>query len=710
MRWLGPIALAVALAGCGASDGTTLRMADAAADRNSGSSDTRTMDAGAPVDVRPDSSVDVQPSADAPLPREDGATSPDAFDGCSIQIIPESPSTSLTGLIPGRQLNVRGVINWGAATHFEPSWQWTVRDLTDGQVIPVETPTLYVGSSIVSFTLPRASQGYDIMVSIGPACTGGERAWTAKTNQSSQSFYVRAIPPAASLANENCGRDDATRWCPSQDAVYNARVAPIQAGDAPTTDFNLPLARGTKVSINPVDVIQDIMRIAVPAHVFIEERNATWQLQGESGIDYQPFQATLNMGSTYDILIEPELDGTGRQRPPLALLDQNPTKISPDSFVLPAGVGVYGRISAGNPDTPVPSARVWLRTENNPNTSIEQLSTADWSDDYGLYGVRAGKGAVYSLFIVPPTGSPLPTVKVPDAIDLRQAADDASLTKIDFRWQALDSTDLTVTVLGLDGKNLADATVRLASVDDAWPSAGVLTVGASTLPGAGSVRREGKTDAKGVTFAKLPKGDYRLTALPPDAMTDAAVTTTTLTLGSAGKTASSKLSLAKKVRLSGKLTLPTNEAAVGTRVVAVDQGDDVVMEATATVVDAAGKYELLLAPGRIYNIFAEPPAGQKLPQRVPLMVKQASQTDMPTLGPLQLPSGIALSGLVAFHAKAVPGAVVQAFCYETSSEGHSPACINAKNVTPQVPLPLAETTAGTDGRYVLYLPEPGTGN
>jgi hypothetical protein len=686
----------------------------AAADGSTWFPDAHPTDTALPsTDARADATTDAPIQMPDAAAKEDGSVR-DAFADCRIRISAASPSTSLTGLAAPGHLTVKGVINWGSTTPFEPStWQWTVRDLA-GQLIPTSTPTLYVGSSVVSFELPRAG-GYDIEVSIGPSCSGWTRAWTVRAGQSSQSFFIRAMPPAAPLASEICGRDDDTRWCPSQDAVYGAEVRLIQTGDAPTADFLL--ARGTKVMIDPVDVIRDVMRIRVPAHISIEEHSATWRIQGQSGVNYQPFQATLKSGRSYDILIEPKWDGTGRQKPPIALLRQEPQEISPDSFVLLPGVGVNGQLSVGGAATPVPGARVWLRTENNTNTRIEQLSTAEWSDDYGLYGVRASKGALYSLFIAPPTGSPLPSVKVPNAIDLRQAADDTSITKIDFNWQAVATTNLTVTVLGLDGKDMADATVRIASLDDAWPNAGVLTIGTTTLPASGSVRREGKTGAKGVTFSKLPKGDYRITAVPPISMAAAAITTTKLALASAGETSSNSVRLVPKVRLSGQLTFPTKEAAVGTRVVAVDQGEDVVMEATSTTVDSSGNYELLLAPGRIYNIFAEPPPGKKLPMRVPLMVKQASQTDMPSLGSRRLPSGIAVSGQVAHRGiaatggpQAVPGAVVQAFCYDTSSEGHSPACIYAQKVTPQVPLPLAEATTGSDGKYVLYLPEPGTGD
>jgi hypothetical protein len=638
-----------------------------------------------------------------------GSPPPDAYVGCSVNIIPWS-SASLLNLPSGSTstLAVEGTIAWGSSTPTEPTWQWTVKGPDGTPLALTSVSTTDKNASIVQFPL-LVPGSYDISASATSACKGHASATAVKPQDvSPQTFFIRVLPPPAASAGsgQTCDSGPA-RWCPSEDAVpYEDTNFVLQPGQPRQGDVQF--LRGYAVSIDPVQIAQPdptaFPAVAVPSYVRVSPQGSTWTFDGASTSD-QPLRALLDPLHTYDILVIPQTELSTKVFPPFLVASKLAQEFRPDDFDVAEGVTIQGTLRG--PDGPAAGARLLLRADATDPVTLPLPSTVGSADASGAYSLRASAGTLFSAVVVPPSDTSLPQVTIADCIDLQAIANGASLDPVDFAWNTISTTTITLRVLMSDNTTPAAGTaVRLQSQDGALPSPGVLTVAGGAWPGAasGSVRQEGTTDANGsIVFANLPKVAYDLTFTPPSTLAGAAITSQSIDLGKATSSSTRTLSLGNKVKLSGRL-LPA-DAANGAQLVATDTGTSVLVSIISTTVASDGSYAFLADPGRTYRVSVEPAAGKNLPTRIPLFSVTTTDQDAP-LGDRTLPAGLKVSGIVSFNGIPVAGAIVQAYCEQSTI----PGCVDPNNLNVTLPPPLVEfATLPADGSYSFYLLDPATG-
>jgi hypothetical protein len=357
---------------------------------------------------------------------------------------------------------------------------------------------------------------------------------------------------------------------------------------------------------------------------------------------------------------------------------------------LDPGAAVSGRLSAVRGS--VEGARVLLRASALPST----FGTAD---GMGAFALRARPG-LHTLIVLPPPGSSLPEARVDDAIEIADPA--PATTRIDFRWQTVPAVNLTIAVLTADGTAPArPVRVRLETTAAGIPDAATLSVDGVATDIAGVLRIETVTAGNVASFADLPRASYRA-ILFPSADDGSAITVATVDL--AGKDSGmAMVRLARRVKVSGRLVNGKLDRT-GVRLVAFDTAADLAVAAPAALLDASGRYELMLDPGRSYRLFVDPDPVRALP-RSPLGGVTATGKDM-ILDDRLLPSGVVWTGQVSYGGnQAQAGAVLQAFCI-----GEAPDCVDPGSIVPATARPVAETVSDGDGRFRLILPDPGTSN
>ena len=609
---------------------------------------------------------------------------------------------SLLNLVSGDSatLTVKGTIVWGSSPPTQPNWQWTVKG-PDGT--PLTTTPTGSDPTTQSIQFPLLTPGnYDISVSVTPACQGRAAATAVKPQDRSQVFLLRVLPPSVSTGSGQTCTTDNSRWCPTEDAVpYEDASFMLQAGQ-PRQD-TVQLLHGYVVSIDPMTVPQGgLPAVAVPSFVRVSPHGSTWTIDGASTID-QSMRALLHPALTYDVLVVPQA-GTPLQLPPFLVAPKLAQGFRASDFDVAAGVTLTG--SLRGPNGPALGARMLLHADANPPVTLPLPSTVGIADATGAYSLRASTGTLFSAVVVPPSGTSLPQVTVPNAIDLRGSANGGSLAGVNFTWATLSTTTLTLQVFLSDGSTSAGSgvTVRLQSQDGALPDAGTLTVaGVSSGAISGSVRQDGTTDANGsVVFSNVPKIAYVATLVPPSGLANAGITTANIALAGTAASTARSVSLGQKVRLSGRL-LPA-DAANGARLVATDTGTDVVSSIISTLVASDGSYQFLADPGRTYRFSVEPVAGKNLPTRIAIYGVTTTNQDT-QLADRTLPSGLRVSGVVSFGGQPVSGAMVQAYCEQAGIAG----CVDPNNPYAALPLPLIEFATLPDGSYSFYLLDPATG-
>jgi hypothetical protein len=626
---------------------------------------------------------------------------------CTVIIVPLSAS-SLLNLVPGdtATLAVEGTIAWGSTTPTTPSWQWMVKG-PDGTPLTITTlPTTDTTKSDTQFPL-LVPGNYDISVSATPACKGSVSATAVKPqDRSPQPFFIRILPPSAASAGsgQTCNNGSA-RWCPSEDAVpYEDTNFMLQPGQPRQGDAQL--LRGYAVSIDPVQVAQPdptaFPPVAIPSIIRASPQGSTWTFDGASTSD-QPLRALLHPLLRYDVLVVPQASGSAQVFPPFLVASKLAQEFRPDDFDVTVGVTVQGTLHV--PSGPVAGARLLLRADANAPVTLPLPSTTGIADATGAYSLQASTGAQFSAVVMPPSGSSWPQISIADCIDLQTIANGTSLASVDFTWNAISTTTITIRVHMSDNTTPAPGTsVRLQSQDGAFPDAGVLTVaGVSAGPVSASLRKDGTTDANGsFVFSNVPKIAYRLTAVPPSTLAGAAITTASIDLTGAAASGTRDVSLGRKVTLSGHL-LPA-DAANGARLVATDTGTDVLATTISTSVASDGSYQFLADPFRNYRFSVEPAAGKNLPTRIPIYGVTTTDQDTP-LADRTLPSGLKVSGVVSFAGVPVVGAIVQAYCEQPAIAG----CMDPNNPGATLPQPLVEFATLPGGSYSFYLPDPATG-
>ena len=640
-------------------------------------------------------------SPDAGVPH-DGSTAsapPDAFASCTVNI----SAPSLLNLVSGDSatLTVKGTIAWGSSAPTQPNWQWTVTG-PDGTPLAT-TPIGTSDSTTASVQFPLLTPGnYDVSVSATPACKGQASATAVKPQDRSQAFFLRVLPPSVSTGSgQTCPTDD-SRWCPTEDAVpYEDASFMLQAGQ--TRQDTVQLLHGYVVSIDPMAVPQaGLPAVAVPSFVRVSPHGSTWTIDGASTSD-QAMSALLHPALTYDVLVVPQA-GTAPQLPPFLVAPKLAQGFRPSDFDVAAGVTLTGTLRG--PSGPAAGARILLHADANPPVTLPLPSTVGVATAMGAYSLSASAGTLFSAVVVPPSGTAWPQVTIANGIDLRGSANGASLAGVNFTWNAISTTTLTLRVFLSDGSTSAGSgvTVRLQSQDGAFPNAGSLVVaGVSTNATSGTLRQDGATDASGsVVFSNIPKIGYTATLVPPSGLAGAAITTTTISLSGATATTARSVNHARKVQLSGRV-MPA-AAANGAQLVVTDTGTDVLGSVISTLVASDGSYQFLADPGRTYSFLVQPVAGKNLPTRIPIYGVTTTTQDT-QLADRTLPSGLMVSGVVNFSGQPVSGAMVQAYCEQSGVLG----CVDPNNPYAALPLPLIEFATLPDGSYSFYLLDPATG-
>ena len=640
-------------------------------------------------------------------PAFDGSTAPhDVYVACTVNITPWS-SSSLLNLPSGASaaLAVEGTIAWGSSTPTQPTWQWTVKgpDSTPLALTPITTT--YKNTAIVQFPL-LIPGNYDISVSATPACKGHASATAVKPQDvSQQPYFIRVLPPpAASAGSGQICDNGAARWCPSQDAVpYENTNFVLQPGQPRQGDIQF--LRGYAVSIDPVQAAQPTAfpSVAIPSYVRVSPHRSTWTFDGASSSE-QPLRALLDPLLTYDVLVVPQTDTSTQVFPPFLVASKVAQEFRPADFDVAGGVTIRGTLRG--PGGPAVGARLLLRADATDSVTLPLPSTVGGAGATGAYSLSVSVGTLFSAVVVPPSGTSLPQVTIADCIDLQAIANGTSLNPVDFTWNTISTTTMTLRVLLSDNSTPAASTaVRLQSQDGALPDPGVLTVAGADWTGAasGSVRQEGTTDTNGsIVFANLPKVVYDLTFTPPSSLAGAALTSRSIDLGTATASISRTVSLGQKVKLSGRL-LPA-DSIDGAKLVATDTGTDVLASTISTPVASDGSYVFYADPGRTYRLSVEPAAGKNLPTRIPLYGVTTTDQDA-QLADRTLPSGLRVSGIVSFSGNPVGGAIVQAYCEQSTITG----CVDPNSFSATLPPPLVEFATLPDGSYSFYLLDPATG-
>jgi hypothetical protein len=619
---------------------------------------TGTQDAsgGGPGDALADGAA----SADGGVPVSDARGAGDAAPepACVVTITPLSPP-QLLGLAngPTKRLRVRGELH-GSALPANPVWTWSV---TYQSTTIASTPDP-MNPAIIQFPLLHEGT-YFIRAQVLPTCSAEVVATAVPASTRSSTFRIRLVPPRPSMV-------------PPQEVTIG-----LSAGSNAQRDLDL---RGFPlVYIDPQTVDGSA---TVPSYIRVTSSAPLFQAEGSNDRDRLPLQLDPAL-SPYSILVVPAGDFA-----PAVYTANSPASIVTDlKFALDRGAPVSGVVKSS--DGPVQNARVLLRAGALP-------SSIGRADSTGRFGLRARAG-VFTVSILPPIGTPLPNVRVADAITLAEPLP-ASLTA-DFQWAALDVTRLELTVRdaggGIPGKPVV---VRLTSHPDDLRNVGTLTVGPRQLPGAGSVERQASTDSAGlVSFANLPKARYRATLVPPADLPDAAATNVNFDISTGAATTRTSLDLARKVKITGRL-FPATLAASST-VMAFDAAPDRAGSCVPGTVGEDGRFTLTCDPGRTYRLYAEPDATRALP-RAPLGAVTAAGVDA-SMEDRTLPSGASLAGVVRMSGIPVERVVIQVYCV-----GELPDCLEYNGNRAQTIRPIAEATSGPGGTYRLVLPDPATGD
>jgi hypothetical protein len=648
-----------------------------------------------------DTAVDRLPKIDVSLPQDSAWWVQDTNDQCHVKITPISPS-SLLGLTPGpnQTLQVRGDIILGSQAPFNPLWNWQVIR-SDGVVI---TPTLIEQDpSIVHFPISIPAR-YDILVSIGNGCSGSTHALAPNPQSQFTMYRIRVLPPGtlASTTSDSpmagqCKNKQGGK-CP---VPYETDLR-IEAGSTQITR-DVALEIGVPVTIDPYNPAALPLPIAVPSYIRIMSPLSTWVVHGHSS-NQGPFYTLLDGLISYQVLVVPDAYAFGITLPPYLIQNLNPndTQVTAEYIAtvanplsLEQGITITGRITANN--LPVEGASINLQSE-------VLFSTGGVADDQGIYSLRVNPGGVFAVHVAPPEGSPLPTATISQGIVLSDT--ETSVPPIDFDWTPGETTDLHLSLKWMqEPAVLPPITVYLESEPTSLKDVGTLTVtGVFPATLVGKIKRSATTTAPAqVTFSTLPRAKYKVTAIPSSAVGDVAMTTAIIDLTQSAERSNVSLLLKRKVWVSGRLrALPplTEEAAIGTVILANDLGSGFFAPTISTTLTNTGEYALLTDPARTYQLRAQPPAEKGFPENV-LLTGFYSGEFGTQIDDQLLPRGVAVQGTVTFASSTIEGAIVQVFCV-----GQLPDCIESTDRSRGAPPVLAQAVTDTEGNYRLWLADP----
>lgn len=333
------------------------------------------------------------------------------------------------------------------------------------------------------------------------------------------------------------------------------------------------------------------------------------------------------------------------------------------SFVVGAGVPVTGVVQAGS--DPIAGAGVVLRAELLPSG----LGTSAADGSFTLQAEPSPPTPPYQLAV---SSDGWPTLTLPlDANTLPAAGLDFAIVYTVAR------VAVTGSVRGSGGAAVAGARVTIESAD-AIAGAATVTYGGMPHAASGRISRVVTSDATGALPAlQLPAGSYVVTVEPPAGATDGLTTFTTTAPGTWS------LALAPTITLGGMVKNSLGMGVDGARVTATALSG--LGAAPATVTANGGHYSLQVGSGTASNVRVEPTAGVKLSDATVWVAAGATTADV-TLGP-----GLQISGLVVGPNSApLPSVLIEALCGSCAS-----------------PMVLKTTVSDANGRYMIYVPDPG---
>jgi hypothetical protein len=568
-----------------------------------------------------------------------------------VEILPDNPPRLELLSGPDSRLRVRAEVS-GPSAPASPSWKWQV---LFERVSRVDVAAVAGRTDVVEFPV-RSPGAYFIKAEAATDCATEVTASAQSASDRVSSFWVRVTPPRAS-------------GLPPQDTI-------IYAGGRGAPAKDIVLERGQLVRIDPHDrndvAISSFIRISSPA--------STVLFEGHNKDTNMGFQPALLPLLAYDVLVVP--DGPIA---PILLTGRKPSELVAPLFLLDPGVSVSGDVRAGaGAGTPVAGVRVLMRSGRLP-------STIGTSDGDGRFALRARPGQ-WSAVVLPPAGSALPEAQTSGAIALPDQP--ASLR---FQWKVLPTARLDIAVTEPGGQPASrPVRVRIESEPGALPDVGTFQFESTTLGATGYLRLDVDAAANGVaTFTGVPIGRYHVYAVPPLESTDVAVTEGRVEVGTAEP---QRIALARPVRISGRV-LPVNLSA-GLRIIALDTDSGSPGESASAILDAEGRYDLRLAPGRSFRLQIEPAPERNLPRLFLGAVTANADTVLPDVTGT---AGITFVGSVTVERTLVPGAVVQVYC-----TGLPPDCVDPDAPDTDAARPVSETVTTQDGRFQVHLPDPAT--
>jgi hypothetical protein len=611
--------------------------------------------------VTPDASAN-QDAPGAPVP------------SCRLTLVPLSPQR-LDNLPAGEGFKLRveaRVMVTGLTLPAKPTWRWQV--MHAGREVPT---VVHDGDPAVREFATDLAGRYDILAEIlettNPPCRSSAVAVAVALNQRVAEFRIRATPPAVhGLAARE------------QDVVVTAGTARINT---------IELGRGRSIEVAARDESGIALRsyyVRVTAHTSTD-RFESYIVSSRA----ETFQARVDssglLDERYDVMIVPD-SPVGNVLPPAQLFTALTASWFPTAnFTLDGGVAIGGSTLVG--DAPVVGARVRLSAGLLP-------STVGVTDAQGSFALRARSGQ-FEVRVVPPADSGLPDALLPESSGI---AVTNTPQQVSLRYTLLPTAQLDLRVLTPEGTVPGKPVeVILETIEDALPDVGTFTLASgATTTAIGSVRSIRSSSAGAIRWNKLPRARYRATVVPPEDLPgSAAITVVEFPLEA--EVVTQTVTLARRSRILGRLVPP--EASRDLTVRGLDMGEDGVRRAVTAAVDADGRYQLPVDPGRVYRLFVEPAPGRKIP-RIPLVPVRARVTDV--TDEQRLPAGLPVSGRVldtttgVADVQGLAGVVIQIFCL-----GSAPDCIDRSSPDISNTPPIDETVSGADGSYLLHVPDPG---
>jgi hypothetical protein len=598
----------------------------------------------------------------------------DVLPACAAQIVPVAPTAAWLGrLVAGANTKVvvraevvSGAMPAGASWSWQATWEGSPLSLAAvGQSDP----------AAVAFAI--ANPGHYTFSAMAGAC--------------------HATVSGYAVAADVCGP------CDSSVIIRAAAPAtadiPLQGGPISVQEDNVVLSHGVRVLVAP-----SVGSNLISAYVRINDLMGGLVVDGLADPRAGGFGARLLAVDNnkavlrYDVLVVP-VDGSDGQTlgatAPQLYQSLDPSGIN-GPFPLAGGVTVTGTtLSAAGQR--LSDVRVML-TNQDPASAKQRpdllFSSVGSSDAQGQYILHVQEGTYWALFS-PPLGMGLAEAVSTSAITI---AGDASLA---FQWAAPTTATLALTVVDSAANALPGVTVRVTSLQS--KPVGNLTLtqlggSVNNQPASGDVQMEGTTDSVGVVvFPGLPaNATYEVLMIPAVPGANAATTTTSVTLGPGGTSAT--VQLWPQSAIFGRLVASASGAPAPNyatvTIVAYDRSTDSPEAPRAMTANPDGSFAFGVSPGRPYVLLAVPEVGSGYARTFvgPGQV-QASEFVI-TQGLLRSMDWRAT--VMDEHQYGLPATALQAFCDESW-----PGCVDDA-------VPLAETTSDANGEFTLSLPDPST--